>query len=117
MLVTYAQASDKGASSWLNVLPLEEHRFSLTKGEFRDALSIRYDKPLQQLPSKCPCGNKFDLTHALNFKRGGYVIMRHNNIRDFEANLALISPIFKPSLSYQQKNPPKLLQNNLLYHL
>ena len=33
------------------------------------------------------CGQKYDLNHALNCKRGGMVIMRHNNIRDFEANL------------------------------
>ena len=30
------QASEKGASSWLNVIPLEENGFNLTKGEFRD---------------------------------------------------------------------------------
>jgi hypothetical protein len=35
----------------------------------------------------CPCGQRFDLDHALNCKRGGFVIMRHNNVRDFEANL------------------------------
>ena len=81
------QASEKGVSSWLNVIPLEENGFNLTKGEFRDAISIRYNKLLRNLPSKCPCGSNFDITHALNCKRGGYVIMRHNNIRDFEANL------------------------------
>ena len=82
-----AQASEKGASSWINVIPLEENGFNLTKGEFRDAISIRYNKRLRNLPSKCPCGSTFDITHALNCTRGGYVVMRHNNIRDFEANL------------------------------
>ena len=32
----------KGASSWLTVLPLEEHHFSLHKQAFRDALALRY---------------------------------------------------------------------------
>ena len=27
------------------------------------------------LPSKCSCGSNFDITHALNCKRGVYVIM------------------------------------------
>ena len=80
-------AKQPGASSWLSVIPLEEQGFVLTKGEFRDALALRYSKDLRGLPSKCPCGEKFDLNHALNCKRGGYIIMRHNNVRDFEANL------------------------------
>ena len=85
------QAKQKGSSSWLNVLPLEEHGFTLNKGEFRDAISLRYDRRIRNLPSHCPCGQKFSSTHALNCKRGGYVIMRHNQIRDFEANLLKIA--------------------------
>ena len=84
------QEKQKGASSWLNVLPLEDHGFTLTKGEFRDALALRYSKPLRSLPSNCPCGQKFNVTHALHCKKGVFVIMRHNNIRDFEANLLRI---------------------------
>ena len=81
------QAKEKGASNWISTLPLEDQGFTLNKGEFRDALAIRYNKPLRNLPSKCPCGQQFNLNHALNCKRGGLVIIRHNNIRDFEANL------------------------------
>ena len=33
---------EKGASLWLSVLPLDEFGFSLHKGEFRDALCLRY---------------------------------------------------------------------------
>ena len=84
------QANEKGASSWLNVITLEEHGFNLTKSEFRDALCIRYNKPLLGMPSKCLCGQKFDVTHAINCKRGGFVIMRHNNVRDLEAYLLKI---------------------------
>ena len=42
------------------------------------------------MPSKCPCGKKFYVTHTINCKRGGFVIMRHNNVRDLEANLLKI---------------------------
>ena len=80
-------ASLPGVSSWLSVLPLSAYGFSLNKGEFRDALRLRYSKDLRGLPSKCPCGQPFDLNHALNCKKGGFVIIRHNNIRDFEASL------------------------------
>ena len=83
----YKQAQEKGASSWLSALPLEEQGFVLNKGEFRDAIAIRYGFALKSLPSQCPCGQRFDLDHALNCKRGGFVIMRHNNVRDFETNL------------------------------
>ena len=68
-------------------MPLEDQGFTLNKGEFRDALSIRYNNKLRGLPSKCPCGQAFDINHAMNCKRGGLVTIRHNNIRDFEANL------------------------------
>ena len=81
------QACEKGASSWLSVLPLSEQGFTLAKGEFRDALALRYGDTIADLPSQCPCGENFSMTHALNCKRGGFIIMRHNNIRDFEANL------------------------------
>ena len=81
------QAKEKGASSWLSTLPLEDQGFTLNNGEFRDALAIRYNAPLRGLPSRCPCGQPFDMNHAMNCKRGGLVTIRHNNIRDFEANL------------------------------
>ena len=59
----------------------------MMKNEFRDTLALSYNRPFKGLPYKCPYGNNFDINHALNCKRGGFVIMRHNKIRDFEANL------------------------------
>ena len=41
---TVSLTCNKEASGWLNVLPLEDERFSLNKEEFRDALALRYDK-------------------------------------------------------------------------
>ena len=76
-----------GASSWLSVLPLAEFGFALNKGEFRDALSLRYGRPLKGLPAMWPCGQKYSVTDALNCKKGGFVTMRHNNLRDFEADM------------------------------
>ena len=39
------------------------------------------------MPSKCPCCQKYDRNHGMNCKRGGCVVMRHNNVREFEAKL------------------------------
>ena len=39
------------------------------------------------MPSKRPCGQKCDLNHAMNCRRGGFGVVRHNNVRDLEANL------------------------------
>ena len=36
-------SQEKGSSSWLNVIPLKEMGFDLSKREFRDALQLRYD--------------------------------------------------------------------------
>ena len=81
------QTSQPGASNWLSVLPLSEHGFVLNKREFRDAMCLRYNRDLKGLPSNCPCRQTFDVNHAMNCKKGGFVIIRHNDIRDFEANL------------------------------
>ena len=103
------QAQEKGGGSWLNVLPLEEQGFTLTKGEFRDALALRYNKQLRALPSKCPCGQTFGVNHALNCKREGFVIIRHNNIRDFEANL-----LHKVHNDVETKPPLQAVNDELL---
>ena len=82
-----AQAREQGTSSWLNVLPLERYGFTLNKSEFQDAIALRYNKHINNLPSYCVCGSKYDVTHAMNCKRGGFINARHDNIRDFEASL------------------------------
>ena len=81
------QASAKGSSSWLSCIPLSHQGFVLNKSEFRDALCLRYGKSIKNLPSNCGCGAKYDVNHALNCHRGGFVIIRHNELRDFNAHL------------------------------
>ena len=39
------------------------------------------------MPSQCLYGQNYDVTHAMYCKRGGFIIMRNNNVRDFESNL------------------------------
>ena len=80
-------AQEKGSSVWLTVLPLQEQGFNLTKREFRDAVKLRYDWPFDDIPSVCACGENFTVDHAMICKRGGFVVQRHNELRDLEADL------------------------------
>ena len=80
-------SQEKGASSWLSALPLEQHGYNLHKSEFKDAIALRYDLPLQRLPSHCKCGNFFNVEHALSCSTGGYPSIRHNEVRDITASL------------------------------
>ena len=73
---------EKGAGSWLTVLPLKNHGYSLNKQEFRDAICLRYGWRIPNTPQYCGCGLKNSVDHTLICKKGGYVAMRHNNIRD-----------------------------------
>jgi hypothetical protein len=53
-------ATEKGASSWLTVLPLKEMNFTLNKREFKDAIHLRSD-----LTSTCTCGDAYTIDHAM----------------------------------------------------
>ena len=82
LLQSEPQTRDKGASSWLNATPIEEHGLVLNKREFRDSLCFRYNLPLPNLPSYCTCGEIFTVNHALSCKKGGFVAQKHDTIRD-----------------------------------
>ena len=79
--------SEQGASSWLNALPLRAYDFYLEKQAFWDALRLRYGIPLSKMPLNCICGASNNIEHAFNCKRGGFVTIRHNEIRDFTSEL------------------------------
>ena len=80
-------ATEKGASSWLTTLPIKEEGYLLNKQLFWDLIRIRYGLQLARLPSKCECGCVFDLQHALSCKKGGFVSLRHNELRNLTAKL------------------------------
>ena len=77
----------KGASAWLTSLPLKSEGYVLNKREFFDALALRYRWNLKYLPTKCQCGNPFNMDHAMQCLYGGYIHRRHDRIRDLFAKL------------------------------
>ena len=79
--------TEKGSSSWLTALPLEQYGFALHKGEFIDAICLRYGYMPSRLPSHCVCGKDFSLSHALSCPHGAFPIIRHNEIRNLTASL------------------------------
>ena len=86
-------AKEKGSSSWLSVLPLEDHGFYLHKGEFRDALCLRYGWQLGSTPLTCSCGAQFSVDHAMVCHMGGFPTIRHNKIRDITVLYSLRSAV------------------------
>ena len=82
---------EKGASTWrctwLSTQPLKEEGYSLSKQEFWNLVKIRYGWPLASLPNLCSCGAKYGLQHSLPCKKGGFVSLRHNHLRNITANL------------------------------
>ena len=80
-------AQEKGASAWLSALPIKGLGYALNKQEFRDAICLRYGWEISDTPTYCACGTRNSIDHILTCKKGGYVSMRHNAIRDAEAKL------------------------------
>ena len=61
--------------------------FDLSKSEFRDAVKLRYNWDVPDMPSFCVCGDHFNVDHAMICKRGAFVIQRHNEPMDLEAEM------------------------------
>ena len=58
--------------------------FTLNK---RDAVHLRYDWHIVDTPSTCICGDTFTVDHAMVCRGGGFIIQRHNELRDLEAGI------------------------------
>jgi hypothetical protein len=79
----------KDTGQWLSVPPSTVNGTELSAQEFRDSILLRYARTPADLPTHCDgCDQKFSVRHALECKKGGLVISRHNEIRDELVDLA-----------------------------
>ena len=72
-------AQEQGSSSWLTALPIKRLGFNLSKLDFWDAVRLRYGLPLK---SHCGCSKPYNVQPATSCKAGGFVTLRHNELRD-----------------------------------
>ena len=59
----------------------------MPKGEFRDALCLRFGWQIARLPLSCVRDKTFSVENAFSCPCGSFPTIRHNEIRDFTANL------------------------------
>ena len=71
----------------MTVIPIKDLNFNLNKREFRDAIKLRYDWEITHTPKVCVCGDQFNVDHAMVCRRGGFIIQRHNELPDLEAEM------------------------------
>ena len=80
-------SNETGSSNWLSVIPMREFNYVLNKQQFWDSIRLRYGWPIPGLPVSCSCGEGFSVQHAMSCKKGGFVTLRHNEVRDITATL------------------------------
>ena len=64
--------------------------FNLNKRKFRDAVKLRYDRPVEDIPSTRACGEAFTVDYSMICKLGGFITQRHNELRDLEAEFLIM---------------------------
>ena len=56
---------------------------------FSDALCLRYNWPLQDVPSHCVFGKTFSVEHCLSCPTGVFSAIRYNEVRDLTTELLI----------------------------
>ncbi len=67
--------------SWITATPDRLNGTELSAEEFRDSLRLRFGLLPSFLPHRCDgCNERFTVEHAMSCKKGGLVVMRHNDV-------------------------------------
>ena len=72
---------------------MHELNYVLNKQQSWDSIGLRYGWPILGLPVSCSCGESFNVQHVMLCKKGEFVTLRHNKVRDITATL--LSDVFK----------------------
>ena len=80
-------STQTGASNWLTVVRINKFGFELSKQQFWDSVRLGYDWEITNLPKFCPCGSKFNIQHSMRCKKGGFIFIQLNDLRDLTANM------------------------------
>ena len=72
----------------MTATPLQHHDMCYEWAEWADVMALRFGLPLRNMPVRCGCGKAFSEAHALQCNLGGFVIARHDAIRDFFLSVA-----------------------------
>ena len=67
--------------------PISDQGYDLNKQQFWDCVRLRYSWRLTNIPSACSCGSKIAIQYAMSCKKGGFIAIRHNDLRDLTVNL------------------------------
>jgi hypothetical protein len=68
------------AGAWITAVPNRLNGMELSEEQFHDNLRLRYGLLPLGLPDRCDgCGATMTVEHALTCKRGGLVMIRHDN--------------------------------------
>ena len=80
-------SNETGSSNWLSVKPMRKFNYVLNKQQFWDSIRLRCGWPIPGLPVSCSCREDFRVQHAMLCKKGGFVTLRHNEVRNITATL------------------------------
>ena len=76
-------STQTGVSTWLTVLSMTEFEFEL----LWDSVKLRYGWEISNLPTSWPCESKFDIQYSMSCKIGGFISIRHNDLRNLTTNM------------------------------
>ena len=73
---------EKEISDLLKVYPISDEGSDFNKQQFWDCVRLRYGGRLTNIPSPCSCGSKMDIQNAMSCKKGVFITIKHNDLRD-----------------------------------